>query len=141
MFQRLTIVATTGQYENPQSFFEYEMSSYPTFLFNASLFPRKANKQVLADAIWALIKDAQPTTLPTSGNVHFVLTRCRGSLATRRLASWTHIRRHLFTVHTVRADIQAVLLCLMVTAMGQAQRTVPTSEEVIQVQLFCLSLI
>ena len=73
MFQRVTIVATTGQYGNPQRCFEYEMASYPTSLFDASLLPRKASKPVLADAILALTKDAQPTTLPTSGNVHFVL--------------------------------------------------------------------
>jgi len=71
LFQRLSFVATGGQYDNPQSFFEFEMCSYPPALFDSSLFPCKANKPVLADAIWPRAKNAQ-TSVPT-GNIHYVL--------------------------------------------------------------------
>ena len=59
-----------GKIRQPQ-FFEYEMCSYPPSLFDASLLPRKANKPVLADAIWSLTKESQ--TAGPSGSVHFVL--------------------------------------------------------------------
>ena len=71
LFQRLSFVATGGQYDNPQSFFKFEMCSYPPALFDSSLLPRKANKPVLADAIWTRTKNEQ-TTKPT-GKVHYVL--------------------------------------------------------------------
>ena len=50
--QRLSIIATSGRYDNPEALFKYDMSSYPTALFDASLLTRQANKPVLADAIW-----------------------------------------------------------------------------------------
>ncbi|KAK3713979.1 hypothetical protein QZH41_005649 [Actinostola sp. cb2023] len=72
LFQRLIIVATTsGRYNNPKSFFQYEMCSYPPALFDASLLPRKANKPVLADAIWSTTRDSQ--TAGPIGGAHFVL--------------------------------------------------------------------
>ena len=71
LFQRLTSVATGGQHDNPQSFFKFEMCSYPPALIDSSLLPRKANKPVLADAIWTRTKNEQ-TTEPT-GNVDYVL--------------------------------------------------------------------
>ena len=71
LFQRLTVVATGGRYENPQAFFKFEMCSYPPALFNSSLLPRQANKPALADAIWTITKNSQ-TGGPT-GNVYFVL--------------------------------------------------------------------
>ena len=71
LFQRLTLIATGGQYDNPQSFFKFEMCSFPPALFDSSLLPRQANKPALADAIWAISKTNQ-TAGPT-GNVHFVL--------------------------------------------------------------------
>ena len=65
MFQRLSIVATTGGFESPQQFFEYEMCSFPASLFDASLLPLKANKPVLADAIWsAMTKESQTANDP-----------------------------------------------------------------------------
>ena len=73
LFQRLTVVATGGRYENPQAFFKFEMCSYPPALFDALLLPRQANKLALGDAIWAITKNSQ-TGGPT-GNVHFVLDR------------------------------------------------------------------
>ena len=57
MFQRLSIVATTGGFESPQQFFEYEMCSFPASLFDA-------NKPVLADAIWSMTKESQTANDP-----------------------------------------------------------------------------
>ena len=71
LFQRLSIVATGGRYENPETLFKYEMCSYPPALFDSSLLPKQANKPALGVAIWANTKDDQ-TAEPT-GNVHFVL--------------------------------------------------------------------
>ena len=59
LFQRLSIVATSGRYEDPEALFKYEMSSYPSALFDSSLLPRQANKSVLADAIWAQTESQQ----------------------------------------------------------------------------------
>lgn len=72
MFQRLCVVVSAGRYENPAQFFAYEMSSYPTSLFDQSLLPRKANKPVLSQAIWSLIENSQKDT-SISDNVHYVL--------------------------------------------------------------------
>jgi len=71
LFQRLSFVATGGWYDNPQSFFKFEMCSYPPALFDSSLLPRQANKPVLTDAIWARTKNDQ-TAGPTE-DVHYVL--------------------------------------------------------------------
>lgn len=59
LFQRLTVVAPGGRYENPQAFFKFEMCSYPPALFDSSLFLRQANKPALADAIWTITKNSQ----------------------------------------------------------------------------------
>ena len=72
MFQRLSIVATTGGFESPQQFFEYEMCSFLASLFDASLLPLKANKPVLADAIWSMTKESQ-TANDQSGSTYFVI--------------------------------------------------------------------
>ncbi|CAH3019651.1 unnamed protein product, partial [Porites evermanni] len=71
MFQRLSIVATTGGFESPQQFFEYEVCSFPASLFDASLLPLKANKPVLADAIWSMTKESQTANDP-GGSAYFV---------------------------------------------------------------------
>ena len=49
--QRLIIIATKGRYDNPEALFKYEMSSYPTALFDASSLSKQAYKPALADAI------------------------------------------------------------------------------------------
>ncbi|EDO31506.1 predicted protein [Nematostella vectensis] len=54
------------------SFFEYEMCSFPASLFDASLLPLKANKPVLADAIWSMTKESQPAN-DTGRGAHFVI--------------------------------------------------------------------
>ena len=51
LFQRLSMIATSGRYDNPEALFKYKMSSSPTALFNASLLPRQANKPALADSM------------------------------------------------------------------------------------------
>ena len=71
LYQRLTVVATEGRYDKPQTFFKFEMCSYPPALFDCSLLPRQANKPAPADAIWTITKNNH-TGRPT-GNVHFVL--------------------------------------------------------------------
>ncbi|EDO31725.1 predicted protein [Nematostella vectensis] len=57
LFQRLSFVATGGNYGDPKAFFEYEMCSFPPLLFDSSLLLRKAKKPVLADAIWVRYVD------------------------------------------------------------------------------------
>ena len=71
LFQRLSFLATSGRYEDPQALFKYEMSSYPSALFDSSLLPRQANKSVLADAIWAQTESKQ-TARPV-GDLHYVV--------------------------------------------------------------------
>lgn len=82
LFQRLSIIATGGRFENPKSLFKYEMCSYPPALFDTSLLPRKANKPALADAIWTDVKN---TSTEVTGNVHFVLD---GGALIIDLVSW-----------------------------------------------------
>ena len=36
LFQRLSIITTSGRYDNPEALFKYKMSSSPTALVNAS---------------------------------------------------------------------------------------------------------
>ena len=62
LFQRLSLVATGGRFDNPKELFQFEMSSYPTALFDAALLPRQANKPALADAIWADTEGSQTTS-------------------------------------------------------------------------------
>ncbi|KAK3747021.1 hypothetical protein QZH41_001488 [Actinostola sp. cb2023] len=70
LFQRLSVLATGGRYEDPKSHFKFEMCSYPPSLFESSLLPRQANKPALADAIWTIVKNDQ---IGPEGNVHYVL--------------------------------------------------------------------
>ncbi|KAK3750311.1 hypothetical protein QZH41_001771 [Actinostola sp. cb2023] len=70
LFQRLSVLATSGQYDNPGSFFEYEMSSYPAALFDTSLLLRKADKPALADALWKMTESVQT---PCLREAHYVL--------------------------------------------------------------------
>ena len=65
LFQRLSVVATSGRYDDPQEQFKYEMCSYPPALFESSLLPKQANKPALADALWEKTK-SQHTGLPSS---------------------------------------------------------------------------
>ncbi|KAK3730133.1 hypothetical protein QZH41_004828 [Actinostola sp. cb2023] len=70
LFQRLSVIATGGRYEDPRSLFRYEMCSFPSSLFDSSGLPRQANKPALADAIWGLVKNDEARI---TGNVKFVL--------------------------------------------------------------------
>ena len=71
LFQRLSFVATEGQYDNPQSFFKVEKCNYPPALFDCSLLSRNANKPLLTDDIWTRMKNEQTTK--STGKVHYVL--------------------------------------------------------------------
>ena len=48
------------------------MCSFPASLFDASLLPLKANKPVLADAIWSMTKESQTANDP-GGSAYFVI--------------------------------------------------------------------
>ena len=48
------------------------MCSFPASLFHASLLPLKANKPVLADAIWSMTEKSQPTN-DQSQTAYFVI--------------------------------------------------------------------
>ena len=52
LFQRLTTVANRLG-EDVSEMFSYELSSYPSSLFDNSGFLREASKPALADAIWS----------------------------------------------------------------------------------------
>ena len=65
-------MATTGRFESPQQFFEYEMCSFRASLFDVSLLPMKANKPVLADAMWSMTKESQTANDP-GGSTYFVI--------------------------------------------------------------------
>ena len=47
---------------------------YPHF-FKSPVLPRQANKTLLADAMWEIVKDSQPESFPKSG-VNFVEDGC-----------------------------------------------------------------
>jgi len=70
LFQRLSIIA--NKEDDSSSAFEYELCSYPPALFESPVLPRAANKPVLADALWELVKKVQPDTVPST-EVHFVI--------------------------------------------------------------------
>jgi len=55
LFQRLSVLATNGSYEDPASLFQYELCTNPAALFDQSSMPREADKPVLAEAIWKLV--------------------------------------------------------------------------------------
>lgn len=77
LFQMLSIVATScGRYDNPRPFFHHEMYSFPPALFDSSLLPRKANKPVLADAIWSITKDSQTSGLLEVFNLSLMEVLC-----------------------------------------------------------------
>ena len=72
LFQRLSFVATGGQYDNPQSFLEVEMCS---LIHQHYLIPRSYHVRLISpsstDAIWTRTKNEQTTK--STGKVHYVL--------------------------------------------------------------------
>ena len=70
LFQRLLIVAK-GSTHDISSIFNYELSVYPTAMFETSGIFRKANKPALADAILKSI--TMSDTLPTENSVQYVI--------------------------------------------------------------------
>ena len=63
LFQRLTIVATGGRYEDRKSMFKYEMCTYPPALFDSSLLASQANELALADAIFPIQRPIKQLSL------------------------------------------------------------------------------
>lgn len=71
LFQRL--VSVVGDiYQNKREVFKFELSSYPSSLFETPFFPRLPNKAQLAEEIWVSAKDGMPE-VPTSGELQYVL--------------------------------------------------------------------
>lgn len=58
LFQRLAFVSEQQDIDK-RDIFKYELCSYPASLFSDSVLPRKANKSVLANAIWAKVDKCQ----------------------------------------------------------------------------------
>ena len=61
--------------DDPSDAFKYELSIYPQALFESSVLPMVANKASPADAIWDIVKESQPESVPAS-NVHYVFDCC-----------------------------------------------------------------
>ncbi|CAG2227751.1 unnamed protein product [Mytilus edulis] len=70
MFQRLTAVGQDSL-NNTAELFEYELSSFPSSLFEANGLPKQAAKATLADAIWNM-GDCQAQELPETNIVHVI---------------------------------------------------------------------
>ena len=70
IFQRLSLIATSGSIENPASIFKYELCTHPAALFDHSALPWEANKPALADALWKQVKIENEELLQP---VHYVL--------------------------------------------------------------------
>ena len=74
LFQRLILVANSP--EDLPSIFHYELSNYPTSLFDYPLMMRQANKPALADTIWSkLTPEVASETVPRDPDVQYVLDR------------------------------------------------------------------
>lgn len=71
LFQRLSIIATREEQEDPAALFKYELCSHPTSLFDNAGLPREAHKATLGDALWDMVKHDQ--TEPTGDDLHYVL--------------------------------------------------------------------
>ncbi|VDI23946.1 Hypothetical predicted protein [Mytilus galloprovincialis] len=70
MFQQLTAVGQDSL-NNTAELFEYELSSFPSSLFEANGPPKQAAKATLADAIWNM-GDCQAQELPETNIVHVI---------------------------------------------------------------------
>ena len=103
LFQRLSFVATGGQYDNPQSFFKIEMCSYPPALFDSLLLSRKANKPLLADAIWTRRKNEQTTNSVYRKGSLFLTTT-----TTTKLYSQNHIVCNIFFTMLFMAALSSI---------------------------------
>lgn len=72
LFQRLILASNTS--EDLPTIFRYELSSYPTSLFDSALMLRQANKPALADAIWSRLSPQVITEkVPCVADVQYVL--------------------------------------------------------------------
>ena len=71
LFQRLSVIATREEQEDPAAMFKYELCSHPTSLFDNVGLPREPNKATLADALWEMVKHDQ--TDPAGDDLHYVL--------------------------------------------------------------------
>ena len=66
----LSIIANNE--DDPSDAFQYELSIYPQDMFETSVMQMVANKASPADAIWDIVRDSQPESVPAS-NVHCVI--------------------------------------------------------------------
>ncbi|KAG1697184.1 hypothetical protein GQR58_006011 [Nymphon striatum] len=70
LFQRPSVIA--GSEENPTDSFKYKLCSYPAAVFESLVLPRGANKASLAYAMWDIVKESQPESVPTF-DMHYVI--------------------------------------------------------------------
>ena len=98
LFQRLLIVAKRSTHDI-SSIFNYELSVYPTAIFETSGIFRKANKPALADAILKSI--TMSDTLPTENFVQYVIND--GSLLHqipwKRGMKYSEIFKFIYRIH------------------------------------------
>ena len=86
LFQRLSLIATNGTFENPASVFKYELCTHPPALFDRTARLLEANKPVLGDALWKLVEKSQDHEKSfEGGDSHYVLD---GGALVQRLP-WT----------------------------------------------------
>ena len=71
LFQRLSVIATREEQDDPAAMFKYELCSHPTALFDNVGLPREPNKSTLADALWEMVKQEQ--TEPNGDDLQYVL--------------------------------------------------------------------
>ena len=72
LFQRLCLVASNTSPDEQMSYFQYELSSHPTSLFDDSGLPREANKPALADALWTQSRQGESNS-QIPADVQYVL--------------------------------------------------------------------
>lgn len=91
LFQRfITAAQATELYEkNKRDLFKYELSSFPTALFESPDFMRQPNKASLADELWKIVlKNTIPRSVPLSLPTDLQYVLDGGSLLQRLQAPW-----------------------------------------------------
>ena len=71
LFQRLTLACGTG--EELAAVFQYELSSYPSALFESTLMMNAAPKPALAEAIWSMLSPTEKGGPSSADRIHYVL--------------------------------------------------------------------
>ena len=61
--------------DDPSDTFKYELPTYPQDMFESSVLQMVANKASPSDAMWDIVRESQPESVPAS-NVHYVIYGC-----------------------------------------------------------------